>query len=43
MTDIPQNITGKDLLQAIERIDKEGVPANAHSSTYYSELEITGF
>ena len=34
MSEILQNITRKDLLQAIERIDQEGIPANAHSSTY---------
>ncbi|MFT7158013.1 MAG: hypothetical protein ACI8Q1_003039, partial [Parvicella sp.] len=34
MSEIPQNITREDLLQAIDRIDKESIPTNAHSSTY---------
>lgn len=34
MPEILQNITRKDLLQAIERIDQEDIPGNAHSSTY---------
>jgi hypothetical protein len=34
VSEIPENITRKDLLQAIERIDREGISANAHSSTY---------
>jgi hypothetical protein len=34
VSEIPGNITRKDLLQAIDRIDKESIPANAHSSTY---------
>jgi len=34
VSEIPQNITRKDLLKAIDRIDKESIPANAHSSTY---------
>ena len=31
---IPKNITADHLSLAIARIDREGVPANAHSSTY---------
>tara|TARA_R110001599_G_scaffold230819_1_gene430091 strand:- start:1861 stop:4959 length:3099 start_codon:yes stop_codon:yes gene_type:complete len=34
VSEIPENITRKDLLKAIELIDKEGIPANGHSSTY---------
>jgi 5-methylcytosine-specific restriction protein B len=34
VSEIPQNITRDHLLKAIERIEKDGVPANAHSSTY---------
>ncbi len=31
---IPNNITREHLLLAIKKIDAEGIPANAHSSTY---------
>lgn len=31
---IPTNITKEDLLKAIQKIDKEGIPPNGHSSTY---------
>lgn len=31
---IPKNIKAEHIEQAISRIDQEGVPANAHSSTY---------
>lgn len=34
MPEIPQNITRKDLLQAIARIDELGLPDKGHSSTY---------
>jgi len=34
MPDVPQNITRNDILQAIARIDKEGIPSGTHSSTY---------
>lgn len=31
---IPENITKEHILSAIKKIDSEGVPSNAHSSTY---------
>ena len=31
---IPENIKREDVKKAIEKIDKEGIPSNAHSSTY---------
>ena len=31
---LPDNINREHLLKAIERIDREGVPSGAHSSTY---------
>ena len=31
---IPQNITKEDLIKAANRIIEEGIPRNAHSSTY---------
>lgn len=34
MAEIPNNISSTDLVKAMERIDAEGVPPNAHSSTY---------
>lgn len=37
--EVPHNITREHLLQAIERIDREGIPANAQSSTYDVEHE----
>ena len=34
MSEIPSNITAKDIEHAIQRIDVEGIPNNASSSTY---------
>ena len=34
MAEIPGNIKREHLVKALQKIDKEGVPANAHSSTY---------
>lgn len=34
MSDVPENITSTDIMKAIERVDEEGIPVNAHSSTY---------
>lgn len=34
MPQIPDNITRQDIEQAIEKIDQEGIPKGAHSSTY---------
>ena len=34
MNGIPTNITQEHFLSAIQKIDSEGIPANAHSSTY---------
>jgi len=34
MADIPQNITRANILQALKRIDQEGIPADGRSSTY---------
>ena len=31
---IPNNITQEHILSAIQKIDKEGIPSNAHSSIY---------
>ena len=32
--EIPPNISKEDLIKAIEKIDNEGIPQGAHSSTY---------
>lgn len=34
MSEIPVNIKKEHLLKAIQKIDKDGIPLNAHSSTY---------
>lgn len=34
MPEVPQNITREHILKAIERIDREGIPSNAYSSTH---------
>jgi len=34
MQELPTNIEQAHLLAAIQKIDKEGIPTNAHSSTY---------
>lgn len=34
MKDIPNNIKSKHIVQAINKIEKEGIPAQAHSSSY---------
>ena len=36
---IPSNITKEHFLKAFDKIDKEGIPANGHSSTYDVEYE----
>lgn len=34
MKELPRNIKRDDILQGIRKIEEEGIPAQAHSSTY---------